>query len=109
MQTAKKTLLETSFAIVDAFVVVIANADATAWKAKPVRKDAPTFILRVKGQESVETILLLTATPFTTVHLLTLEGTLLPVNIPVWKEEGNRFSPFTYIHCLSLTAQRGTR
>jgi len=44
---------ETGFAVVDALVVVVADAHTTTGKAEPISEYASTLVLRVEGQQSV--------------------------------------------------------
>lgn len=60
---------------------VVTDADTTGRKTEPIRENTPTIVFGVKGQQSVQSVLLLTATSLTTEHLLELEGTLFPVDV----------------------------
>lgn len=60
---------------------VVALADAAGGEAEPVGEDATALVVRIVGQESVEAVLLLTATPIPAEHLLKLVGALLPVHV----------------------------
>lgn len=74
---------------------VIAFADAARGEPEPVREYATALVVRVVGQEAVQSVLLLTSAAVPAIHLLVFVGALFPVHVlleGVQVEQGEHLS-----------------
>ena len=60
---------------------IVTLADAAGRKPEPVGKDATALVVRIVGEQPVQSVLLLAATALAAVHLLQLVRALLPVHV----------------------------
>lgn len=60
---------------------IVALADATGRESEPIGEDTATLIMRIVGEQAMQSELLFASTTITAPHLLEFVGALFPVDV----------------------------